>query len=91
MIGILASMHASDAKGFSDVRDLTGTGRDREKAAYLALVLGDLGAHEFYLGRPWYGVLMLIFFWTLVPAIIGFIQFWRFQGMTDEEFQARFG
>jgi len=40
----------------------------------LALILGDFGAHHFYLRRDTAGVLYLIFFWTGIPAILGFIE-----------------
>jgi len=43
-------------------------------AALLALFLGGLGAHHFYLGRPILGVLYLLFCWTFIPAIIAFIE-----------------
>jgi len=40
----------------------------------LALFLGGLGVHEFYLGQTGLGVLYLVFSWTGIPAIIGFIE-----------------
>jgi TM2 domain-containing membrane protein YozV len=40
----------------------------------LALFLGDFGIHQFYLRRNTAGILYLIFFWTGIPAILGFIE-----------------
>lgn len=48
--------------------------KNRLVAALLALFLGGLGAHHFYLGRPILGVLYLLFCWTFIPAIIAFIE-----------------
>lgn len=43
-------------------------------AGLLAIFLGGLGIHKFYLGRPWAGILYLVFCWTFIPAMIGFIE-----------------
>ena len=50
---------------------------DRTKTAALlwCFFLGAFGAHKFYLGRPGWGLLYLIFFWTFVPAVIAFVEF----------------
>lgn len=40
----------------------------------LALFLGGLGLHKFYLRRTEQGFLFLVFSWTLIPSIIGFIE-----------------
>jgi TM2 domain-containing membrane protein YozV len=48
--------------------------RDEVIGILLALFLGTFGAHHFYLRRTGLGVLYLIFFWTGIPAIMGFIE-----------------
>jgi hypothetical protein len=40
----------------------------------LALFLGCFGVHHFYLRRDTLGVLYLLFFWTGITAILGFIE-----------------
>ncbi len=40
----------------------------------LALFLGGFGIHRFYLGQTGAGILYLVFSWTGIPAIIGFIE-----------------
>jgi TM2 domain-containing membrane protein YozV len=53
----------------------TGTyaGKSKGLAIVLALFLGGLGIHKFYLGKTGLGFLYLIFCWTFIPAILGLI------------------
>ena len=48
--------------------------KDPTAAVLLALFLGGLGIHKFYLGQTGLGVLYLIFCWTGIPSIIAFIE-----------------
>lgn len=48
--------------------------RDEIVGVLLALLLGNFGAHHFYLGRTGLGILYLCFFWTGIPAIVGFVE-----------------
>lgn len=43
-------------------------------AVLLALFLGGLGAHKFYLGKTGMGIVYLIFSWTTLPAWISIIE-----------------
>ena len=43
-------------------------------AIVLAVLLGGLGAHRFYLRQYWQGALYVAFCWTLVPAIVAFCE-----------------
>ena len=36
----------------------------------LALFLGGIGAHDFYVGKPLKGLIKLVFCWTGIPTII---------------------
>lgn len=67
------------------------SGVDRTVAGVFALLLGGLGVHKFYLGQTVQGLLYLCFSWTLVPAIIGFIEGIRYLLMTDVRFQRKYG
>lgn len=40
----------------------------------VALILGSFGAHHFYLGRNGWGILYLLFCWTGIPTLLGFIE-----------------
>lgn len=69
--------------------------RDGEKskggATLLALALGGVGAHRFYLGQPKIGLAMLLFSWTFLPMLVGVVDFVRLAFMSDREFAARYG
>ena len=43
-------------------------------AGVLAIFLGGLGIHKFYLGKIFQGIVYLIFCWTYIPAFIAFIE-----------------
>ena len=47
--------------------------KDEIVGLLFALLLGGFGIHKFYLGRNTAGVLYLLFFWTGIPHILGFI------------------
>ena len=40
----------------------------------LAILLGNIGVHKFYAGYTAQGILYLLFFWTLIPGIIGLVE-----------------
>ncbi len=60
-------------------------------AAALALFLGGLGAHKFYLERPGLGVLYLLFCWTLIPSVVGVVEAVMYAFSSDEDFERRYG
>lgn len=48
--------------------------RDEVVGVLLAIFLGNFGIHHFYLRRNGLGILYLLFSWTGIPAILGFIE-----------------
>ncbi len=56
----------------------------------LALFLGSIGAHKFYQGKTWQGVLYLLFCWTFVPGFISFIEGVRYLFMPVEDFYEQY-
>lgn len=60
-------------------------------AFVLAWFAGAFGAHKFYLGRIGWGVVYLIFFWTLIPALAAFVEGIIYLTMSDEAFAAKYG
>ena len=48
--------------------------RDEIAGVLLAIFLGGLGIHRFYLGETVPGILYLVFSWTGIPTIIGWVE-----------------
>lgn len=67
-----------------------GSSKDRTTAGILAILLGGLGVHKFYLNETGLGVLYLCFSWTLIPAIIGFVEGILYLTKSDREFEAKY-
>lgn len=65
--------------------------RSRSTAVLLALLLGGIGAHKFYLGRWRQGLLYLAFFWTLIPAVLSLFEGRQLLEMSDADFAVKFG
>ncbi|MDM1548614.1 TM2 domain-containing protein [Empedobacter falsenii] len=59
-------------------------------AALLALFLGGIGVHQFYLGNNKKGIFYLLFFWTLIPSMIAFIDFIILLTMNEELFNNKY-
>ena len=64
--------------------------KDKLVAGLLALLLGGIGVHKFYLGEIGMGILYLLFCWTGIPAIVGMIEGIMYLVASDEEFQAKY-
>ena len=64
--------------------------KDKTTAALLAFFLGGFGVHRFYLGQTGKGILYLVFFWTLIPALVAFVDFIIFLTMAKEDFDAKY-
>ena len=64
--------------------------KSRGLAALLALLLGGIGAHKFYLERPGQGVLYFLLCWTFIPAIVALVEGLSYALMSEAEFQQRY-
>ena len=60
--------------------------KSKVTAGILAIFLGGLGIHKFYLGQGGMGVLYLLFCWTGIPELIGFIEGIIYLTSSDENF-----
>ena len=63
----------------------------RKIAIVLAIFLGWLGAHRFYVGQIGAGViyLLILYFFAPLAVILGFIDALRYFFMSDEEFSTK--
>lgn len=66
------------------------TNLSKNTAGTLALFLGGLGVHKFYLGQPGKGFLYLIFCWTFIPAILGIFEAIILFSMSENEFVKKY-
>lgn len=58
-------------------------------AGLLGIFLGGLGIHKFYLGKIGQGIVYILFCWTFIPAVIGFIEGIVYLCSNDENFQLK--
>jgi TM2 domain-containing membrane protein YozV len=70
---------------------MQGNSRNKIIAGMLAILLGGIGAHKFYLGQYAQGVLYLLLCWTVIPEILGLIEGLIYLGMSDASFAQKYG
>lgn len=63
--------------------------KSKVAAGLLAIILGGIGVHKFYLGKVGMGILYICFCWTGIPAIVGFIEGIMYLCSNDENFQLK--
>ncbi|HUT56916.1 MAG TPA: NINE protein [Phycisphaerae bacterium] len=61
-------------------------GKSKVAAGILAIFVGGLGIHKFYLGGWGWGLIYILFVWTFIPAIVAFIEGIILLTMSDESF-----
>ncbi|MCD8202370.1 MAG: NINE protein [Prevotella sp.] len=59
-------------------------------AALLAIFLGGLGIHKFYLGKVWMGIWYIVFSCTGLSSLIGIIEGIQYLVWSDEKFDAKY-
>ena len=69
--------------------DAASSDKKRLVAGILAILVGGLGVHKFYIGKTGQGFLYLVFCWTSIPAFIGLIEGIIYLLESDEEFYAK--
>ena len=65
--------------------------KSKNVAAILALFLGGLGVHKFYLGQGFQGLLYFLFSWTFIPAFIGLLEAIVYLSTDEQSFQQKYG
>jgi TM2 domain-containing membrane protein YozV len=78
---------APSGSGHLPVQHLAIAPKSRSMAVLLAMLLGGIGIHWFYVNQPGWGVLYLLFCWTFIPAVVGFVEGLYFLNMSEAEFQ----
>ncbi|MEH2215107.1 NINE protein [Nostoc sp.] len=64
--------------------------KTKSTAIILCFFGGWLGIHKFYLGQNVAGILYLLFFWTCIPSLIAFVEFFILVLMSDTEFNTKY-
>ena len=64
-------------------------GRNKVVAGLLAIFLGILGIHKFYLGQTIWGIIYLLFCWTYIPFWIGLAEGVIYLLMSNEDFDEK--
>lgn len=64
--------------------------KSKMAAGILGILLGGIGAHKFYLGKTGAGILSILFCWTYIPSILGFIEGIMILCSNDENFQLKY-
>ena len=58
-------------------------------AGVLALLLGHIGIHKFYLGSWGWGIIYLLFVMTFIPMILALIEAIRYFTMSEDDFNIK--
>lgn len=64
--------------------------KSKTVAAVLAILLGGFGIHKFYLKQIGWGIAYIIFCWSYIPAVIGFIEGIILLCMSEREFDEKY-
>lgn len=68
----------------------TRTDKNKVVAGLLAIFLGGIGIHKFYLGKVGWGIAYIIFSWTWIPTIVSFIEGIVYFCMSDKSFHEKY-
>lgn len=66
------------------------TTKSKTVAGLLAIFLGSFGVHRFYLRSYRLGIIYAVFFWTLIPGILGVIEGFRYLLMDHDDFVSKY-
>ena len=64
-------------------------GRNKFNAGLLAIFLGGLGAHKFYMGKVRTGIIYILFCWTLIPTLVSIAEGIIYLSDSEESFERR--
>lgn len=63
--------------------------KSKVAAGLLAIFLGGIGIHKFYMGKIGMGILYICFCWTYIPAVVGVVEGIIYLCSNDENFQLK--
>ena len=63
--------------------------KSKVTAGVLALLLGGIGIHKFYMGAWGWGLVYIVFFWTWIPALAALVEGIRYLTLSDADFQRK--
>lgn len=63
--------------------------KNKVVAGILAILLGGIGVHKFYMGKVGLGIVYLLFCWTYIPGIIGLVEGIIYLTSNDHNFQVK--
>lgn len=77
-LAIVASLPIAQQSLF--LAEMARVRKNTTTAVLLALFLGGLGAHRFYLGYALSGLLYVLFVWTFIPSIVALFEAFTMTG-----------
>ena len=77
-------------KNMSKTKKQPQVQRSKIVAALLAIFLGGIGIHKFYLGKVVWGLIYLCLSWTFIPEILGVFEGIYFLCLSDKSFQEKY-
>lgn len=80
---LLMAQGMTDAQRMMFLSEFNSRRKNRTTALLLTLFLGGFGAHRFYLGQVWLGVLYVVFSLTFIPLVVSFIELFLIGGRVD--------
>ena len=64
----------SDSEKLLVETKVMGSKKNSTPAVLFALLLGGVGGHKYYMGKTIQGIIYTLFFWTLIPGVIAFVE-----------------
>ncbi|KPZ67547.1 MULTISPECIES: TM2 domain-containing protein [Shewanella] len=91
-LNIITCPHCQAAQGLDALSGVDPDIRikNQKLAILFGFVLGGFGLHKFYLGQHLKGSVYLLFCWTLVPMVVGWVDAIRTLKMSPFNFQQRY-
>jgi TM2 domain-containing membrane protein YozV len=80
---LLYTQGMTDSQRLLFVQEFNQRRKTGTTAVLLALFLGGVGAHRFYMGQIGIGIVYVVFCWTAIPAIVALIEIFLMGGRVD--------